>query len=77
MQKERKNADLWKQKIALDEKSAKNWEVKFESGKCEHSEFCENQVPLAKRPRFWKKIQHQQKYRRIIVNGLVLDLDRR
>jgi hypothetical protein len=24
---------------------------KIESGKCEHSDFCLNQVPLAKRPR--------------------------
>ena len=37
--------------IVLDEKSAQDWSVKLDSGKNEHSEFCTNQVPLAKRPR--------------------------
>ena len=46
-----RNRFFMAKEIVLDEKSAQDWSVKLDSGKNEHSEFCTNQVPLAKRPR--------------------------
>ena len=36
--------------VKLNTKSAEDLEVKYESGKFDHCDFCKNQVPLSKRP---------------------------